>query len=156
MSTFDPSNPQQPPPPMGAPAAQVPPPPGYAYAAAYPRFYVTTMGATHGPYEFPQLQGMALARQIRSDTPLCDDRGGAWFPARDLPGLFSQKEWLPALLLSIFLGHFGADRFYLGQTGLGLLKLFTCGGLYVWWLVDIILIATDKMTDADGLPLRRT
>jgi hypothetical protein len=114
------------------------------------------MGATHGPYEFPQLQEMARARQVKSDTPLCDDRGGGWFPARDLPGLFSQKEWLPALLFSIFLGHFGADRFYLGQTGLGLLKLFTCGGLYVWWLVDIILIATDKLPDSDGLPLRRT
>src|SRR3954454_18609163 len=159
MSSFDPTSPQPPPtmgpPPMGPPVASHPPPAGYGYAA-YPRFYVTMMGATQGPYDFGQLQGMARARQLRSDTPICDDRGGAWFPARDLPGLFSQKEWLPALLFSIFLGHFGADRFYLGQTGLGLLKLFTCGGLYVWWLVDIILIATDKLNDADDLPLRRT
>ena len=66
-----------------------------------------------------------------------------------------QKSWLVALILSVFLGPLGADRFYLGKVGTGLLKFFTSGGLGIWWLVDVILIATDKAADAEGLPLER-
>jgi TM2 domain-containing membrane protein YozV len=57
------------------------------------------------------------------------------------------------LILSILLGEFGVDRFYLGYTGLGVLKLLTFGGLGVWWLIDIIKIATNKMKTADGQDL---
>jgi TM2 domain-containing membrane protein YozV len=63
------------------------------------------------------------------------------------------KSWLAALLLSIIVGTFGADRFYLGYIGLGILKLVTCGGLGIWWLVDLILIATGSMKDSTGQPL---
>jgi hypothetical protein len=65
------------------------------------------------------------------------------------------KDWLAALLLSIFLGQLGVDRFYLGYIGLGVLKLLTAGGCGIWWLVDVILIATDGLKDAKGRPLRR-
>lgn len=60
----------------------------------------------------------------------------------------SIKDKTTALLLSIFLGGLGIDRFYLGYTGLGILKLLTAGGFGVWWLVDIILIACGSLKEA--------
>jgi len=64
-----------------------------------------------------------------------------------------RREWLVALLLSIFLGVVGVDRFYLGHIGLGIAKLLTAGGCGIWYIVDIILIATNSLRDANGQEL---
>lgn len=58
-------------------------------------------------------------------------------------------------LFSYFLGLFGADRFYLGHTGLGVAKLLTCGGLGIWALIDYIMVGCGAMKDAEGLLPRR-
>lgn len=55
-----------------------------------------------------------------------------------------------ALLLSVFLGMFGADRFYLGYYAIGLLKFCTFGFMLVGQLVDIILIAIQVLKPSDG------
>ncbi len=51
-------------------------------------------------------------------------------------------KWLTTLLISVFVGELGVDRFMMGHVGLGILKLITLGGCGVWWLIDLILIAT--------------
>jgi len=51
------------------------------------------------------------------------------------------KKWIVALLLSIFLGGLAIDRFYMGYIGTGILKLITFGGLGIWFVIDLILIA---------------
>jgi len=58
--------------------------------------------------------------------------------------------WKTALALSITLGGFGADRFYLGYWQEGIGKLFSFGGLGVWTLVDVILVAVRYIGPADG------
>ncbi len=55
-----------------------------------------------------------------------------------------------ALPVAFLLGVFGAHRFYVGKTGTGLLMLGTLGGMGLWWLYDLILIAAGEFRDADG------
>ena len=59
---------------------------------------------------------------------------------KDSGSVKQPKKWIVALLLSIFLGILGIDRFYMGYIGLGILKLITMGGFGIWWLIDLILI----------------
>jgi hypothetical protein len=64
------------------------------------------------------------------------------------------KSWRVAFLLSLFLGPFGADRFYIGRTRSAVVKLVTLSCFGVWWLSDFILIASDWRKDAWGRPLK--
>jgi TM2 domain-containing membrane protein YozV len=51
---------------------------------------------------------------------------------------------------SLHTGGFGADRFYLGLWKSGIGKLVSFGGLGVWTLIDVVLIAVGYVTPSDG------
>jgi hypothetical protein len=90
----------------------------------------------------------SCGKEIKEEAEICVNCG-----IRVNKPCEGRKEWIVALLLSVFLGHLGIDRFYLGYIGLGILKLVTFGGCGVWWLIDLILIAADQLKSADGKPL---
>ena len=78
-----------------------------------------------------------------------------WVSSLRQQRLESAKNWRTAFLLSVFLGVVGADRFYVGRIGLGILKLLTLGGYFVWWVVDIVLLLQGRMKDDLGRYVRR-
>lgn len=61
-----------------------------------------------------------------------------------------KKSKTTALILSIFLGEFGIDQFYLGHTGRGFIKLFTMGLFGIFWIIDIVKIFNGSMRDKNG------
>ncbi len=88
---------------------------------------------------------------------------GEMFPAEQLPYIRERLANLPddkssmmysveyknptiSLVLSLLLGGYGIDRFYIGDIGIGVGKLLTCGGLWIWAIIDWFLIrdATKK------------
>lgn len=77
-----------------------------------------------------------------------------WFAQLQRHTMESDKSRRTALCLSVLLGWAGADRFYLGYAWLGTVKFATFGGLAVWWIVDVILLAIGSTKDADGGILR--
>ena len=60
------------------------------------------------------------------------------------------KNKTTAIILSLFLGGLGIDRFYLGYIGLGILKLLTGGVFGIMWLIDLILIISGNLKPKDG------
>ena len=74
-------------------------------------------------------------------------------PSAYLPG-DSTRDYMTSAMISIFLGWIGIDRFYLGYTRQGVVKLLTFGGFGIWALYDEIMILTGSLYDADGKPLR--
>ena len=59
-----------------------------------------------------------------------------WVPISSL----QFKSPIVALVLSIFLGCYSIDRFYIGHIGLGVAKLLTCSGVGFWYFIDWFLI----------------
>lgn len=67
-----------------------------------------------------------------------------------IESLYGKRKQVIAIVLSIFLGPMGVDRFYMGRIGTGVLKLLTLGGFGIWTFIDWILIATNNLKDGEG------
>ena len=59
----------------------------------------------------------------------------------------SPKSYIATLLLCFFLGTLGIHRFYVGKIGTGILMILTLGGLYIWQLIDLIVIIFGQFRD---------
>ncbi len=70
----------------------------------------------------------------------------------DLP---SDKSRGVALALAVILGPFGGHRFYANKMGTGVAMALTLGGLGLWWVYDLILVASGSFRDKEGRLVRR-
>jgi hypothetical protein len=118
------------------------------------QWLVQIPGQPDTPVDTFTLSAWAKTKVIQPNTQVTDVETNRTFAASQIPGVFSDKEYIIALLFSIFLGYLGIDRFYMGQVGMGIGKLLTGGGCGVWWLIDVILIATRSSNDSAGRPLK--
>lgn len=60
------------------------------------------------------------------------------------------RQFLPTALFALFLGQFGAHRFYTGNIAIGIAQLLTLGGCGIWSLIDFILICFNNFRDCKG------
>jgi hypothetical protein len=82
-----------------------------------------------------------------AEPPAAADTGA---PVPAQPTALSDRSFVATWLLAWLLGPLGLDRFYLGKSGTGLLKLLTLGGLGVWWLIDLALTLAGVQHDKQG------
>lgn len=87
--------------------------------------YILANGKNFQDYQIPALREILLN---------ADD--SRWLTLQTL----QLKDPTIALIISLLAGTLGIDRFYIGDMGLGVLKLITCGGFGIWTIVDWFLI----------------
>lgn len=128
---------------QGAPGGYPPPGPGYPPpapdpAAGYPPpgFGYPPPGPGYPPAGFGADPSAPFGRHPMTGEP------------------YSDKDKLTAGLLQLFLGGVGAGRWYMGDTGIAIAQLLTCGGLGIWSLIDGIMMLTGNVRDKYGRPLR--
>ncbi|ANB08153.1 hypothetical protein SAM40697_4195 [Streptomyces ambofaciens] len=138
-------------------------PPGYGYPNQGPG--PADQADQAGPYGYPQGAYQQPGHQPPPggyQAPGYQQAPGYYAPDPNVPfgydpygRPYSDKSKIVAGILQLFLGTFGIGRFYVGNVGMGIAQLLTCGGLGFWALVDgIIYLVSNDRTDAQGRILR--
>ena len=96
--------------------------------------------------------------EINDKAVVCVKCGVPVAPVALAPQKTMSDEWLTAVLLCVFLGCFGAHRFYTKDTGIAVVQLILgliscCIVSEVWALIDLILLLTGNYKAGDGRPL---
>src|SRR2546425_13172085 len=71
-------------------------------------------------------------------------------PTEKREGGVSERSRGVALGLAVIGGMFGLHRFYTGRAASGVCMCLTLGGLGIWYLYDIVVIAAGDLEDGDG------
>ena len=93
-------------------------------------------------------------KEINDEAVICVHCGCA-VDQNNVKSITSEnKDWVVAMLLSWFLGGFGAHRFYTGHIATAIAQLLTLGGCGIWALIDWISICFNKFKDENNKPLK--
>ena len=127
--------------------------------------FCTNCGACTAPAQDPLVRYCRnCGRQINAGTGLCPTCGQStrpqaahaptYYPPAQQPNVIinnvntvnavngrEKNKWV-AFLLCLFLGYFGAHKFYEGKVGMGILYLLTAGLIGIGWLIDCIILLT--------------
>ena len=152
-------------------------------------YLIAVNGKQEGPLSLARLRERWRNGRISEDTLFWQEGMDEWREIREIADLLTtqrallprslpvssalEKRILPAFLLALFFGPFGAHRFYLGTVGFGLLQL----GIWVlavtlfifenpmalpslavsslWVLADFVMIIVGKMNDGQGNPVTK-
>jgi TM2 domain-containing membrane protein YozV/two-component sensor histidine kinase len=97
--------------------------------------------------DFTDGRGLRVARLDAKDNRAYAD---IRVPSRPREASASAKSRSIAMIFVLLLGLIGAHRFYVGRIGSGLAMLFTIGGLGLWWLIDVVIVASGQLKDDQG------
>ena len=67
----------------------------------------------------------------------------------------SERSRALTLGLAVFGGVFGLHRFYTGRTQSGVWMCLTLGGMGIWYLYDVVVVAAGDFRDGDGRRVAR-
>lgn len=100
---------------------------------------------------------ISFSRQFPNGTSACQCSSS--YASRNGVCNYERRDKVTAFIVSLLFGYLGVDWFYLARgspkyNGLGVLKLFTLGGIGVWYIIDIIRIGIDDFDDGDGVGLK--